>query len=505
METHGDMDIASRDWRLNNLYKIQDENGDVVTFRMKPAQQKFYENLHYLNTILKGRQLGFTTLIQILMLDTALFEPNRSVGTVAHKLDAAKKIFKTKVKFPYDNLPEEIKQMVSVVQSSEGAMEFSNGSTFFVDSSLRSGTYQMLHISEYGALCAFDPERANEVKTGALNTVHAGQMITIESTAKGKAGHFYQLCKNSWHQTGKEVLGPMQPRFHFFPWFDEPSYSIEGDFTIASHYREYFKKLEKEYGIKLKQGQKNWYAQKADLMVNEEREDDKVGDMRQEFPSYPEEAFEAAVEGAYFIRQLNVLKTQERITDIPHDPSYPVDTFWDIGHNDATAIWFFQNIRGKHCFIDYYENSGEFAPFYANILKLRGPHNGGITYNYGTHYLPHDANSDTFAGEGPFKTLKALQIGKISVGKRVKDKGHAIEPARRKLPTVWFDASNCAEGLSRLGSYRKEWDQKRGIWKDKPVHDHNSNGADAFMEYAISYKGPKDKRPIEYRNLKRYA
>ena len=162
-------------------------------------------------------------------------------------------------------------------------------------------------------------------------------------------------------------------------------------------------------------------------------------------------------------------------------------------------------ISVKHCFIDYYENSGEGAAHYAKILSERGTHNGGQSYNYGTCYLPHDADNETFAGDSPRKVLQELGIRRINVGKRVKEKGHAIEAARRILPTCYFDEANTAEGRGRISGYRKEWDAKRGVWKDRPVHDKNSHGTDAFMEFATNYKGPMKKSKINYGNRNQYA
>ena len=93
---------------------------------------------------------------------------------------------------------------------------------------MRSGTLQYLHISEYGQLCAKFPDKAREVRTGALNTVQAGQIVFIESTAEGREGHFYDLCEEAQaKQRMGTPLTPLDFKFNFFPWFRCPDYAIE--------------------------------------------------------------------------------------------------------------------------------------------------------------------------------------------------------------------------------------------------------------------------------------
>src|ERR1700730_8167795 len=181
-------------WRLNNLYAIVDENGERVPFRTNWAQEQLLEEMHVQNVILKARQLGFTTAIQIFMLDQCVFHSNVRAGTIAHTLSDAQAIFRDKIRFPYDSLPDALRNRRSLIRDSANELALSNNSVIRVATSHRSGTLQFLHISEYGKLCARYPEKAREVRTGALNTVQAGQMVFIESTAEGQEGHFFNLC-----------------------------------------------------------------------------------------------------------------------------------------------------------------------------------------------------------------------------------------------------------------------------------------------------------------------
>ena len=156
-------------WRLNNLYFITDESGAKIQFRMNWAQEQLFEEMHYLNLVLKARQLGFTTFIQLFMLDACIFNSNIRAGVIAHKMDAAEAIFRDKIKFPYDNLPSALRAAVPIVKDNTTTLELSNNSLISVGTSMRSGTLQYLHVSEFGKVCAKYPDKAREIVTGALN------------------------------------------------------------------------------------------------------------------------------------------------------------------------------------------------------------------------------------------------------------------------------------------------------------------------------------------------
>ena len=160
-------------WRLSNLYKIVDKRGRAIPFRPNDAQLEFLGDTHDNNIILKARQLGFTTLCCLIYLDACIFAPNTRAGVIAHRLDDAKVIFRDKVKFPFDHLDEGIKAQVATRQDSADTLTLANNSSIRVSTSMRSGTLQYLHVSEFGKICAQFPEKAREIVTGALNAVEA--------------------------------------------------------------------------------------------------------------------------------------------------------------------------------------------------------------------------------------------------------------------------------------------------------------------------------------------
>jgi hypothetical protein len=377
--------MGNRRWRLNNLYTCQTKEGRIVPFRLNWAQEALLDGLHECNLILKARQLGFTTFLQLFMLDACLFNSNVRAGTIAHRLDDARVIFRDKVKFPYDMLPEQLKTARPIVKDSADELIFANNSSIRVSTSMRSGTLQYLHISEYGQLCANFREKAREVRTGALNTVQAGQVVFIESTADGHEGHFYELCEAA--QARQRIGGPLTQldfKFNFFPWWKAPEYEIDpAGVVIEENFRRYFDTLEEAHTISLSPSQRAWYVKKADTQLE---------DMKREYPSTPEEAFEASVEGAYYAQQMAKAELQQRIGSFSAEPGYKVHTAWDIGIGDDTAIWFFQILPGVVRLVGYYANSGEPMTHYLDKLRDMSIER---RWKYGTHHVPHDIQAQS--------------------------------------------------------------------------------------------------------------
>lgn len=278
-------------WRLNNLYKIEDENGELVTFKMRQPQREMFTRMHKRNIILKARQLGFSTAIDIYLLDQALFNKNMKCGIVAQGLKEAGELFRTKIEVPFNNLPAWLRSSFQISSYTSGktggSILFSHGSSISVATSFRSGTLQRLHISEYGKICARFPEKAKEVRTGTFPAASSTKAIVfIESTAEGVGGHFYEMCTQSIEnsRSGAE-LNDMDYSFHFYPWYGDAKYAM----AVPSHglhlskvHQEYFAAIDRIAGIELTDEQKLWY-------VTMERT--QKGEMKQEFPSTPMEAF----------------------------------------------------------------------------------------------------------------------------------------------------------------------------------------------------------------------
>jgi len=475
--------FSDRKWRLNNLYHIENKHGAVVRFRLNPAQEKLLDELHYLNIVLKARQMGFSTFILILALDCCVFNDHFAAGLVADTLDNAKGLLK-RIKFAYDRMPKEIRAVVPVKTDNKEEIEFANGSLVAAGVSLRSGTYNFIHVSEYGKICAKYPDKAKEIKSGALNTLAQGQLCFIESTAEGRGGDFYEKTEQSRRisDAGK-APGDMEYKFHFFPWFEDASYCLHDEIAIPATMQTYFASLQDEHGIELNQSQKNWYAAK-----HAEQGDD----MWKEFPSTPDEAFMSAKDGAYFAKAIRSLRQREKIGKIEFETRTPVNTFWDLGVGDSTSIWFHQLIAGKHRFVGFYENSGEGIAHYLDYLDKWAVRHGA---KFGDHYGPHDIEHRLQGKVAQSIRQIAAELGyNFTVVQRTPDKQHSIENVRTRLPECEFDEAATEQGLVHLESYSKEWDEKYGVWKKSPRHDEHSHAADAFMSFADGFIPPTTHR-----------
>lgn len=200
-------------------------------------------------------------------------------------------------------------------------------------------------------------------------------------------------------------------------------------------------------------------------------------------------SFEAGIRGTYYSDLLASLEERGHIVPVPHEPAYPVDTWWDLGVADETAIWFSQWIHGARRFIDYYEQSGEGLDYYAQVLRDK-------RYRYHDHIAPHDIMvRELGSGKSRFEVAANYGIHfRVAPKWPVQD---GINAVRLTLPNVYFDVDKCARGVEGLRQYRKEWDEKMQIFRARPRHDWTSHPADAFRTgcQAAEAKDEEDSRP----------
>lgn len=475
---------GNRNWRLHNLYWITNKAGKRVLFRPNSGQLQLLDELWYLNIVLKSRQRGFSTFIDILGLDLAVFARDQNVGIIAHGLREATAIFESKIKFPYENLPAGLTEIVHPVKEQSAELELANGSRVVVGTSMRSGTFQFLHVTEFGKISVKYPERAKEIVTGSFNAVAPGQYIFVESTAEGRDGYFYKMCQVAEKKKlSGEPLTLLDFRFHFFPWWTDADNVLEHwqGVPIPGTYATYFEELA-ELGIKLTPAQKAWYVKKAE---NQEK------DMKAEYPATPVEAFEGAIEGAVYGKQMQWLRAHRHIRKVDFVRTEPVNTFWDLGRNDCNGIWLHQYIAGEHRFPYYFENRLEDLAYYVRELeKLSDRHR----FMWGRHFLPHDGqNQNLERSESRVDRLDELGFPKrkIVVVPRIPEIGTGIEQTRKILPLCWFDLENTDVGVKGLESYQYEYDEKTGTFKTRPLHNWASTAADALRQFGQGWTPPK--------------
>lgn len=455
-------------WRLNNLYSIVDKQGTKTTFKFNWAQEQLYNDVWYCNIILKARQLGISTFICLLFLDKCLWNSNISAGIIAHTLEDSQQLFR-RVKFAYDNLPEEIKKVISAENDTTNMLKFSNGSSLRVGTSLRSSTFQYLHISEFGKICAKYPDKAQEIITGSLNTVAPGQYVFIESTAEGRSGYFYDICKTAQEsKESKRALSELDFKFHFFPWYGEQSYRIGSVLPVTTEMQAYFDHL-LMCGINLDDQQKNWYIAREKIQKE---------DMRREYPSTPEESWEVSNEGLYYCKQMTAVRAEKRVGFVPYDENLLVHCFWDLGYNDSTAIWFAQFYKKEIRLIDYIEGSGESLAHWIGVVKSK-------EYIYGKMVGPHDILVHEYSS-GMTRQASARKLGMNFIPAQKTEIIPGIDAVRSIMNRCFFDEIRCEKGLKALDNYKKEWDERNACWRSHPLHNFASHGSDAFRVLATS-------------------
>lgn len=480
-------------WRLANLYYIVDDSGREVHFVPNDMQAMFMNSMWYRNVVLKGRQHGFTTLIDLLLLDACVFYPNQTAGIIALTLDDVKKIFRRKIKHPYDKLPEGIKQANRPTNDTQNELIFQNNSEISVDTGFRGGTYNYLHISEYGKISIQYPEKAVEIKTGSFNTVHPGNYIFVESTGHGKGGEFYNLAKASF-DTAKQGrrLTQLDFKYHFYPWWMNKRYQLSPEdaevVVVPRKLTEYFDRIERRIRAKLTLEQRAWYA--IQLTNNGD-------EMKREYPSHDDEPFEAVLKGAIFGEEMSLARAEGRITRVPHERGLGVDTWWDIGRRDKTAIWFSQTLGRELRFIWYHEESFKGLP---HFIKLCNTLRDDLHYNYRYHLAPHDMavnewGSDTTRYEQALALHYQFQVG------RQFPQDDQISAARGMMGSCYFDEENCSEGITHLEMVRREWNEHIQSYTQEILHNDHSHGASSFMNGAMMngylQKGRPKAQPVQ--------
>ena len=183
-------------------------------------------------------------------------------------------------------------------------------------------------------------------------------------------------------------------------------------------------------------------------------------------------SFTAAVSGSYYGRLITKAEKDGRIGNVPIDDNVGVETWWDLGIGDSTAIWFAQRVGQEIHLVDYYETSGESLAHYADVLNEKN-------YSYTSHIAPHDIMAREL-GTGKSRLEVANELGiNFDIAPKL-EVDHGIESVRNALPYCYFDREKCKVGLDALRQYRKQWDEKNQVFKNKPLHNWCSHAADSF-------------------------
>ena len=232
-------------------------------------------------------------------------------------------------------------------------------------------------------------------------------------------------------------------------------------------------------------------ASKSGLLPESELEAARAQLAEDQYLQEYECSFEAAIIGAIWGTEMRKVAEDGRITKVENQIEVKTHTAWDLGHTDDTAIWWYQVIAGEIHIVDFFALSGGTIEEFVSKIKEK-------PYNYGKHYLPHDARARTLAsgGKSVIEQMAAhLGINNLAIvpSLTVQD---GIQAVRMALPRCWFDAEKCADGIEALRQYQREYDEDKKAFRQTPKHDWTSHPADAMRMLAISWREePKDKPP----------
>ena len=240
-----------------------------------------------------------------------------------------------------------------------------------------------------------------------------------------------------------------------------------------NHFKELRDRAEKEEGwglLEFKASETGVVDETELKAAKNEMGEDKY---RQEF----ECSFDAAVEGSYYGQMLNELEDKKHMQEIPREELSRTFTAWDLGMGDSTSIWVAQLVGTEVRLIDYYENHGVGLDHYVKWIKDND-------YSKAEHILPHDVRvRELGTGKSRLEMLEdsGLQV-KIAPRMGLDD---GIQAVRRLLPRCWFNVPKVQNGLNCLRNYRRDYDEKRKIFYERPLHDWSSHGSDSFRYLAL--------------------
>jgi phage terminase large subunit len=197
-------------------------------------------------------------------------------------------------------------------------------------------------------------------------------------------------------------------------------------------------------------------------------------------------SFDAAIRGAIYRTQLAEIEASGRLCSVPYDPAVPVWVSWDLGMNNSTALWLAQCVGKEVHIIDHYEASGEALTHYVKWLDDR-------PYRYGIDLLPHDAAARELGTGKTREELLRANGRKVRVlpAQSIED---GIEAVKMLMGRCWFDRDKTVRGRECLAHYRRDFNDKMGIYKDTPVHDWSSDSADSLRYMAMGLRETQPQR-----------
>lgn len=475
-----DKRLLNKEWRIDNLYKIRDKDGKLIKFVRNRAQKHYSQNVSHRNLILKARQLGFTTYEAIDAMDDVLFTPNMDALMIAHNLEAGESIFSKKIVFAWEKLPNELRLLYGVDAKTSKTLKFDFGkkgfSSIAVDTSGRSGTYQRVHVTELADIAKKYPKKIPDIIEGTIPAIPTSGRLDIESTSQGASGEFYDMFMEAYERGNPTI--PQQYKAHFYNWtWDDAELSrITNPIPFkAMEQGEKFELYAKKHN--LSPIEITYYYQKWQSLNK------KWNALKREYPTTPQEAFDAVSEGTFYGENIGLMEQNGQIGVYPYDRSLKVHTVWDLGVGKNMKVGFFQRdtITNRTRMIDHLEGEGSegLPELIAKVSKK--------PYVFGKNFGPHDLETtDIGSGQTRLKTAQMLGFRFSVVADHSIEDG--IDAVSLWLDRLFINKETCKSWIKSMRGYSREWDEKRGMFKDEPLHDWASHDADLSRYAAMSEK-----------------
>ncbi len=496
METHQLAELIKDPvWRLSHgFYTIRNEQGKPQKFipneEQKEVLQEIYIHGSSIIIIIKARQLGMSTLIALVILDTLLFGTSVECNLTDYNSINAKKKLREKILYAYDRLQPEFRAQYVVYARSLQKGEFSIGpvvppqgqsadekpySVFIAGETARGGTFQISWFSEWWETAARHPQRSEDILTAGWPAGEQGLRIVETTVHGGQHGEVWSLTKQGLDFHGEPLARHLRtrstPAIMFFPWWKKDAYREEGSPSlIRQDMHVYFAKMERETKHRFDDAQKLWYQIQSDTFGVF---------VKGQYPTTIHECWEAPVKGAIWAEALAKAVQDQRVSSVPHDPDLEVDTTWDLGAPENTRACFWQHRSGERCMIDYYTDQKHDLPDRVRWLKATG-------YRYGTHYLPHDGaarekNGISYQRQFEEELKRQGVGGRVISIKRTTDFWKGISHFNYLLATsLRIDEVKCRAWLESARLYRRKAETHNPEQFTNDIEGGNQNhGADA--------------------------
>lgn len=465
-------------WRLRHLYKCKKEgSGEALPFRMRPEQEQviraLYDHPGEPVYIVKARRLGLSTGIGLAMMDHCAWNGGAVGRLIERNQDFAGEKMRDIMRFGFESMPKEITSRFDVKH--QGSPQILDPKVTGLDENKRSmihagiaargGDCSWLWVSEWGPIAHKDPTRSEEIRTGAFPAARLGKRVVETTWMGGKSGDLWELIKPIYQQE-EGATGTLL----FFPWWNDPvCVRLDGG-AVDGETEGYFRSLSDTLSRKFQQEQKRWYvvAKKESGIF-----------IKREYPSTIEEALSAPVEGAIYAKWVQEAHAKGRVLPIPVDGNTLVHTFWDLGSPKNTRVWYVQ-VSGMYMKVLRVDMGTDetIAERWARML--------GYGYNFGKHYLPHDAKQTERLGKSMETSCRDAGMQNVVVLPPCSIRGegiwYGINHMRGLFASFMFDSVLCADALDDLQAYHTDKD-------NDPVHDPSSHTADAGRTLAEAHAG----------------